>query len=57
MLCTNNGEPQGVLRFIWRRERESGWETEAIFSPILMLHIDDVVLLQNKREAAENRMI
>lgn len=57
MLCTSNGEPQGVLRFIWRRERESGWETEAIFSPILMLHIDDVVLLQNKREAAENRMI
>lgn len=38
-------------------KRESGWETEAIFSPILMLHIDDVVLLQNKREAAENRMI
>lgn len=37
MLCTNNGEPKGVLRFIWRRERESGWETEAIFSPILMM--------------------
>lgn len=23
---------------IYMEERESGWETEAIFSPILMLH-------------------